>query len=167
MYNWRIYIWIFILFFIACGGGSSKDPAETERVLSYILQNTDSGNPLKNACISFINVENLCILQPQTVLISCSDSELSRLKNLINPAEKRIDSVLISFFQCWKDCNTVYNTQEEFCKEKFASTEVYRKSQKSGTSNASVIWQVCEKDCNSGKKDTVKETGATFLETPF
>jgi hypothetical protein len=160
-----------ILFFNSCGGGEDTKKKEQQVQLLLYLQNNKSANSTTQAsCFNFTSTESTCIVLPDSQSTVCSDSELTRLKNGIQPSDKRTDSILIGFFGCWKNCALLFNATNSTCTgSKYPTTKTYRDAQKSTSTTASAAWGTCMTTCNNGNSEEtgLKGTGATYPTQPF
>lgn len=140
-----------------------------QQIITYLLQNKQN-IPGISGCLDFIAIENYCINIPDTSLVSCSESNINRIKQGIQPENQRIEEVLNAFFSCWKECNTIFNSNEPSCSgSKFQTTKQYRDAQKLASLTSSVTWGICMDKCNNGKSEneTLKRSRATYTGTPF
>lgn len=156
------FLSLFLLSGFSSCGSSQKDGTK-EQILTYLLNTqTASGNP----CMNFANSENSCVISPDSVVTTCSESEISRLTNLIEPSEKRTSEIMNAFFQCWNKCNLLFNAGEPICTKgtKFSSNREYRSAQRSGSTSASQTWGVCMNSCNKGEsvEEGLSTSGATY-----
>lgn len=162
LFNFRIILFFLLVFFILLLDCRKKESTNTkEQILSFLLNQslTQSSDP----CVSFVTSENLCLLNPTNTLQICSDSEKNRLKKNIEPQEKQTNEVLNAFYECWKNCNLLFNSQEPICAgSKFTNAEIYRNAQKSGQSASSKSWILCMTRCNQGEAEETKLYNATF-----
>ncbi len=148
---------------------SSATPEQEQQLLTYILQTT-SGGPSVSACADYANIENLCIVNPDNTLFTCTESNIEKIKLNIMPETVRTVEVLNAFFGCWKSCILLYNSQDSVCSSgKYPSTLQYRNSLKSGRTSASISWGTCQEKCNNGKSDDtiLKRNEALFIGQPF
>lgn len=167
----KILLSILYLSIIQCNrdGNKAEKERETQFLINY-LRNNSTSNPLQSACFQFTTSESTCIITPVDSSISCSNSEYDRLKLNITSTDKRTDSILIAFFNCWKACTIVYNANDNICSgSKYASTNTYREKMKSGSSIASISWGACMEKCNNGSSEEVglKGTGAIYTGQPY
>ncbi len=160
-----------ILFFNSCSGGEDTKKREQQVQLLLYLQNNKSPNSTTQAaCFNFASTENTCIILSDSQSTVCSDSELTRLKNGIQPTDKRTESILIGFFGCWKNCAFLFNATNSTCSgSKYPTTKTYRDAQKSTSTTASAAWGTCMTTCNNGNSEEtgLKGTGATYPTQPF
>jgi hypothetical protein len=162
---------LLILIFLNCNrpDNSTQRQLELQFLLNY-LQTRNPSSSVQSSCFNYMNTEALCITSPDPISNSCSDSELKRVRELINPTEKRTDAILLAFFSCWNKCVTLYNTADSICSgSKYATTKTYREKVKSGQTTASASWGSCMTTCNNGKSEEegLKGSDATFTGQPF
>lgn len=162
-YYFRKLFAISLLFLLVLGiQCKTKKPSNSkEQILSFLLNQslTQSSDP----CTAFASSEGMCVSSQIGILQTCSDSEKSRLKRSIEPPEKQTDEVLGKFFECWRKCNLIFNSQEPICAgTKFSSLQTYREAQKSGQSSASKSWILCTNSCNQGEAEETNTLGAIF-----
>jgi hypothetical protein len=157
---------LFIILLLLSGIlGCSRSQKDTsfEQFLTYLLNN--QGNSV-SPCSNYASSENACISSPDSVLLICSESEMNRLTNLIEPPEKRTTEVMSGFWNCWSKCNFLFNSQEAICTRgtKFSSNREYRSATRSGSTSASQAWGICMNSCNKGesKEPGLAGTGATY-----
>jgi hypothetical protein len=169
-----LYIFKLIVFLLtahACGGNNnSQKKQEQIQLLIYLQNNSNPTSTTQAACFNFASTENTCIIVSDNQTTTCSDSELTHLKNGIQPSTQRTDSTLIAFFGCWKSCALLFNTTNSICNgAKYPTTKTYRDAQKSTTNTASTAWGACMTKCNNGESEEtgLKGTGATYPTQPF
>ncbi|MDX1958576.1 MAG: hypothetical protein SFU98_08395 [Leptospiraceae bacterium] len=159
---------ISLLFFIASYCGRREEPEIKNQIISYLISQslTSTGSPCQNFSLS----EAACIVAPELSSTTCSSSEISRLKLIIEPTSLRTDEVLDKFFVCWKNCNLIFNVQETICmKDKFATNKAYREAQRSGTTSSSTNWGICMNRCNKGEdtESGLNKTGASYPKSAY
>jgi hypothetical protein len=168
--NKILFIAILLFFAVSCKRSSaSATPEQEQQLLTYILQTT-GGGPSVSACTDYVSVENLCIVNPDNSLFTCSESNVEKIKGNIMPEKVRTEEVLNAFFGCWKSCVLLYNSQDSVCSSgKYPSTLQYRNSLKSARTSASISWGTCQEKCNNGKSDDtiLKRNEALYLGQPF
>ncbi|HMV42544.1 MAG TPA: hypothetical protein PK079_21410 [Leptospiraceae bacterium] len=155
----------------SCGGSDNTSKRQEQlQLLIYLRNNQSPTSSTQAACFNFISAENTCITLPDGQSVSCTDSEISRIKSGIQTSDKRTDSILIGFFGCWKNCAILFNAANSICTtSKYPTTKSYREAQKSTSNTASVAWGSCMTTCNSGASEEsgLKGTGATYPTQPF
>ncbi len=140
---------------------SKKTSNSREQIISFLINQSLTNST--DSCTSFASSEAICVSSQTEILRTCSDTEKSRLKKSIEPIEKQTNEVLDKFFDCWKKCNLIFNSQESICLEsKFTKLESYRDAQKSGQSLASKNWILCTNTCNQAEAEETKTLGAIF-----
>lgn len=162
-FYFRKLLTIFLLFLLVLGMQCKTKKSSTvkEQILSFLVN--QSLTQSSDSCTAFASSEGLCVSTQIQILQTCSESEKSRLKKSIEPVEKQTDKVLDKFFECWRKCNLIFNSQEPICAgTKFESLQTYREAQKSGQSSVSKSWIVCTNSCNQGEAEETKTLGAIF-----
>ena len=169
--HYLVYFLIFITIHGKCGGGEDTKKREQQvQLLVYLQNNKTPNSSTQAACFNFASAESTCIIAADSQSTVCSDSELTRLKNGIQTSDKRTDSILIGFFNCWRNCAILFNASNSICMgSKYPTTKTYRDAQKSTSNTASAAWGTCMTTCNNGNSEEtgLKGTGATYPTQPF
>lgn len=167
--KWIVLSLLILLNF--CGGSDNTTKRQEQlQLLIYLRNNQAATSSTQSACFNFVLAESACITLPDSQTTTCSDSELTRIKNGIQTSDKRTDSILIGFFGCWKNCALLFNASNSICSSsKYPTTKSYREAQKSTASSGSVAWGTCMTTCNNGNSEEsgLKGTGATYPTQPF
>lgn len=159
---------IFLLFSFCSRSNNTEKSKEQVQLFLYLQENQAPTSTSQASCFSFVSIENTCIIAADSQLTTCSESELSRLKNAIQPSEQRTESNLIAFLNCWKNCALLFNLANPICSSaKFPTTKAYRDAQKSTSSTASGAWGACMTKCNNGQSEETGLLGVTFPNQPF
>ena len=168
--HYLVYFLILITIHGKCGGGEdTKKREEQVQLLLYLQNNKTPNSSTQAACFNFASTESTCIVADGQSTV-CSDSELTRIKNGIQTSDKRTDSILIGFFNCWRNCAFLFNASNSICTgSKYPTTKTYRDAQKSTSNTASAAWGTCMTTCNNGNSEEtgLKGTGATYPTQPF
>lgn len=147
-----VIIFIFITFVYSCRDKNENQQADSE-LLVYLL-NTQTSSSVRKSCNDFASIEQACVENPDLINVTCSDSELERIRKGIEPENKRNDEILSAFFDCWSKCNLLYNSQDSVCLNRsYSTSKVYRDSQKNGETQASISWGLCMEKCNQGESE--------------
>jgi hypothetical protein len=158
----------FILIFTNGNCRKEKENDLNTQIISYLI--TQSTTNTNNPCLNFSITESACVRVPESSTITCSDSEIDRLKSLIEPTSKRSNEILNKFFTCWKNCNVIFNSQESICNgEKFSTNKLYRDSQRSISTNSASAWGICMNRCNKGEdvESGLNTTGASYPKSAY
>ncbi|MCB1179109.1 MAG: hypothetical protein KDK36_16100 [Leptospiraceae bacterium] len=147
----------------------SKNNEAQDQLITYWINS--GGLNGENSCSNFASSENSCISSPDSILLTCSDSEVYRIKNIIEPPDKRTEVIMNAFFSCWSKCNILFNGNEAICLKntKFSSSKAYRDAQRSGSTSASQTWGVCMNSCNKGDSTEtgLAGTGASYPKSAY
>ncbi len=169
LYLFLNLVLLFVSLFSFCSrSGNEEKRKEQIQLILYLQDNKIPTSSSQAACFNFVSIENTCIVIPDSQSTTCSDSELLRLKNGIQPSDKRTDSTLIAFFSCWKNCALLFNVTNSICNEaKYPTTKTYRDAQKSTANAASAAWGACMIKCNNGENEETGLLGTTYPTQPF
>lgn len=154
--HFRMILLCLFLILGQCGTRVREYSEGEKALLFFIFKNGGTINSsYTSGCSGFWNSEQLCIKSPDSLSSVCSDSELTRVKNGIEPSDKRTDKVLEAFYNCWMNCNLIFNASDSDClnAKLFSTTKSYRDAQKAAKTQSSLNWGFCVEKCNSGKSN--------------
>ncbi len=173
---WRLGI-IFAGFALACSQRSRSD--NSGELITILLQEQKPG--LQSACEIFVRTENLCVINASNVSLLCNGTLQTRLRNKIQPEDKRTDPILEAYFRCFDSCNREFNVLSRCADLPFSTNDAYRTEQRTAATlettsqrkTASLQWIGCYEGCRSvneklpPENSPLRESGTTFPEDWF
>ncbi|EMY76521.1 putative lipoprotein [Leptospira weilii serovar Ranarum str. ICFT] len=138
-------VWILLFCFaaVACLASKKEDDTLNQQLLGWIL--TSGSNP---ACFDYYSQENLCLKSPKSISEKCSDQEMDRFQNGIQPANLQKREVLEELLRCWSQCNSTFFLSGSSCS--FETESDYVAAKRSGSTNGGNLWRQCQSNCNTG-----------------
>ncbi|EMJ91699.1 hypothetical protein [Leptospira alstonii] len=140
-------VWILLLGFVTtCIVSKKEDDTLNQQLIGWIL--TSNSNP---ACFDYYSQENLCLKSPKSISEKCSDQEMDRFQNGIQPANLQKREILEELLRCWSKCNsTFFLSHPSGSSCSFETESDYVTAKRSGSTNSGNLWRQCQSNCNTG-----------------
>ncbi|XDD49790.1 hypothetical protein AB3N59_15635 [Leptospira sp. WS92.C1] len=127
-----------------CVNREKKNDTMSQQIISWFLA---SGS--NSSCVEYYIQENLCLKTPVAISEKCSNAELGRFQNGIQPTNLQTREVLEELLHCWSKCNSGFYLNYSSSGSCSFETEADYVNAKRST-NSGLLWRQCQSNCNTG-----------------
>lgn len=141
-----VLILLCIVAVFGCIASKKEDSNHNQQLISWLL--ATGSNP---ACVDYYSQENLCLKSPVNISNKCSNNELDKFQNGIQPGSLQKREILEELLRCWSKCNSTFFLSYSSGSTCTFETETdYITAKRSASTNNGNLWRQCQSNCNTG-----------------